>query len=240
MDHPAPSPSRRRLRVRLVATAVVAVVTAFLLTAPLPGYVVRPGPVFGLAERVEVPGADQLDGDYLFTTVRLDPATVASALGASLDGEASLITEESIRGGESEEAFLAHQRAVFESTEDLAIRLALAAVGSTVDPAAVEVADDGVGGPSAGLLIALAVADLAGDVDLAAGRLVSGTGAVEEDGGVAIVGSVADKVAAAEAAGAEVFLVPEAQEEEARATGTRMDVIGIATFADALAALSRS
>lgn len=240
MDHPAPAASpRRSLRVRLVATAVLAVVTALLLTAPLPGYVVRPGPAFGLADRVEVPGVDPLDGDYLFTTIRLDPATVARALGASLDGEASLVTERSIRGGESEEAFLAHQRALFASTEERAIGLALAAVGSDLDPASVEVADDGVGGPSAGLLIALAVADLAGELDLAGGRLVSGTGAVEADGTVTPVGSVADKVAAAEAAGAEVFVVPEAQEAEARATGTAMSVIGIDTFADALSALSR-
>jgi PDZ domain-containing protein len=231
-------PSSRSTAVRAAVAVGLALLLAVLLTAPLPAYVVRPGPAFGLADQITVPGGEPISGDYLFTTIQVEDATVAAALGAAVDVDAQVVSRQQILGGESEEAFLAHQLELFQETEALAVRLGLTAVDSSVDPASVEVEGEGVGGPSAGLLTALAVADLADPADLAAGRLVSGTGAVARDGTVRPVGSVADKIAGAEAAGAEVFLVPAEQLPEAQATGTDMRLIGVSSLREAIAALA--
>lgn len=222
---------------RLVAAVVIALAVALLLRAPLPGYVLRPGPAFSLGEQISVDGVDPLNGDYLFTTIMLDDATVASALGAAFDRQAQVVTRQAILDGEEEEVFVARQERLFEETEAIAVSLALDLVGSELPASAVTVTGDGVGGPSAGLLMTLAVADLLSGEDVAAGRVVSGTGSVTPDGSVTDVGSVADKVAAAEGAGADVFLVPRNLLARAEATGTAMDLVAVDSVAEALAAL---
>jgi len=110
------------------------------------------------------------------------------------------------------------------------------------EPVEVSVDAGRIGGPSAGLMVALTVFDLADDVDLAAGRRIAGTGAIAPTGTVGAIGGLPSKVGAAERAGAELFLVPSAQEVQARealSAGTAMEVVGVDTFADAVAVLSR-
>ena len=68
-----------------------------------------------------------------------------------------------------------------------------------------------VGGPSAGLMYTLAVMELLAPEDLTHGRVVAGTGTIDSAGNVGPIGGVRQKVVAAEAAGAEVMLVPAAQ-----------------------------
>ena len=116
----------------------------------------------------------------------------------------------------------------------------------TVDPRIdlpfeVQVDTGSVGGPSAGLLIGLTVLDIAdADRDLAAGRVVAGTGTLEPDGAVGQIGGVPQKVAAALREEAEVFLVPSGQVAQARGAvpdGTDLVVIGVETFDQAVAEL---
>jgi PDZ domain-containing protein len=98
-----------------------------------------------------------------------------------------------------------------------------------------------IGGPSAGLLVALTVYDLAAPADLAAGRRVAGTGAIAPSGAIGPIGGLAQKVVSADQAGADVFLVPLSQEPEARAAlpaGSDMALAGVATFDDAVDALT--
>lgn len=97
-----------------------------------------------------------------------------------------------------------------------------------------------VGGPSAGLMIALTVYDLIAEADVAAGRRIAGTGQIEATGAISPIGALPTKVLAAERAGADVFLVPESQEREAvdvLPPGSEMEVIGVATLEEAVAAL---
>lgn len=104
----------------------------------------------------------------------------------------------------------------------------------------VEVAVDGgrVGGPSAGLLTALAVYDTLSDEDLAAGRHIAGTGTLSLAGTVGRIGAIEEKVRAAVAFEAEVFLVPAEQADEAVAAAQgRIKVIGVHSFDDGLTAL---
>lgn len=97
-----------------------------------------------------------------------------------------------------------------------------------------------IGGPSAGLIVALAVYDLLSEDDLLAGRTVLGTGTLDADGRVGVIGGLPVKLRAAEQHGADVILVPAAQLGEARAAAAPgQTVIGVDDLAEAIAALER-
>ena len=89
-----------------------------------------------------------------------------------------------------------------------------------------------IGGPSAGLVYALAITDMLEEEDFAAGQTIAATGTIELDGDVGIVGGVGPKAAAVEAAGADVFLVPEA--ESGQALAEDLDIRGVSDLRDAL------
>lgn len=105
-------------------------------------------------------------------------------------------------------------------------------------PEGIDMRNTRIGGPSAGLMIALTTYDLFSEVDLADGREIAGTGTIDADGLVGPVGGVGEKVVAAAAAGADVMIVPAAQEAEARSR-VRGDLrlIAVETLDEAIAAL---
>lgn len=109
-------------------------------------------------------------------------------------------------------------------------------------PVPVEVNAGRIGGPSAGLVIALTVFDKAApDVDLAAGRLIAATGTLAPDGTVGRIGGVIQKVAAAEREGADVFLVPTphaATAAASRSQGSGLEVLGVSSFDEAVELLT--
>ena len=117
-----------------------------------------------------------------------------------------------------------------------AIAAATACLGRTT-PTDFELRDGYVGGASAGLLFSLAIVDQLDPGRIAAGRAIAGTGTISPDGNVGPVLGVAYKAAAAEAAGADVFLVPVAQAANARDETSSLDVVGVRTLDDALRAL---
>lgn len=90
-----------------------------------------------------------------------------------------------------------------------------------------------VAGPSAGLMLALALYDRLTPSDLTSARDIAGTGILDCAGGVGPIGGVEQKVVAAERHGAEVFLAPVENVQAARAAGTSIEVIGVSTFDDA-------
>ncbi|MGH2542049.1 MAG: PDZ domain-containing protein [Ardenticatenaceae bacterium] len=90
------------------------------------------------------------------------------------------------------------------------------------------------GGPSAGLMFALTVYDLVTPGELTGGRRIAGTGTIDPDGNVGAIGGVAQKVASAEQAGAELFLVPPANYADARRAATRIQVIEVASAREAI------
>lgn len=65
-----------------------------------------------------------------------------------------------------------------------------------------------IGGPSAGLMFSLAVYDTLTPGSLTGGHVIAGTGEIEPDGSVGPIGGIQQKIAAADAAGAELFFVP--------------------------------
>ncbi|MFN0029024.1 MAG: S16 family serine protease [Acidimicrobiales bacterium] len=108
-------------------------------------------------------------------------------------------------------------------------------------PIGVSIDGGGVGGPSAGLLTALTVYDVLSPTDVANGRHIAGTGTLSLNGQVGPIGGIAQKVLGAVSAGAEVFLAPAEQADEARYVAAgRIEVVGVATFDEAVAALTDS
>lgn len=65
-----------------------------------------------------------------------------------------------------------------------------------------------IGGPSAGLMFALAIYTQLAEPDLRDGRIIAGTGTIEQDGSVGDIGGADKKVLSAANAGASIFFVP--------------------------------
>ncbi|MGB9552912.1 MAG: S16 family serine protease, partial [bacterium] len=91
-----------------------------------------------------------------------------------------------------------------------------------------------VGGPSAGLMFALSLYNLLMPNDLTSGKLVAGTGTIDPEGKVGAIGGVEMKVRAAEKAGAEYFLSPEENYQEALKAASKIKVIKVKTIQEAI------
>jgi PDZ domain-containing protein len=96
---------------------------------------------------------------------------------------------------------------------------------------------EAIGGPSAGTMFALAIYDKLTPGSLTAGRDIAGTGTIDAEGTVGPIGGVKQKIAGADAAGAEVFLVPAANCAEAAETDHDITLVKIEKLAGAVDAL---
>lgn len=97
-----------------------------------------------------------------------------------------------------------------------------------------------IGGPSAGMMFALAIIDQLTEGSLAGDTHVAGTGAITDDGKVEPIGGIAQKMAAAQRAGAEVFLAPADNCPDVQDRVPKdLDVVKVSTLAEARQALSR-
>jgi len=95
-----------------------------------------------------------------------------------------------------------------------------------------------VGGPSAGLMFSLAVVDKLTSGDLAGSTFVAGTGTISIDGKVGQIGGITHKMAAAQKAGATVFLVPAKNCYEAASDNpSNLRLVKVETLSDAVDAL---
>lgn len=105
-------------------------------------------------------------------------------------------------------------------------------------PAETEIETARIAGPSGGLVFALALADVLIREDLTRGRTIAVTGTIDLEGNVGGVGAVGEKIRAAAAAGATLFIVPADEVAEARsAAPPSMRVAGVRTLKQALRVL---
>lgn len=105
----------------------------------------------------------------------------------------------------------------------------------TRPPFPLEIRAGDVGGPSAGMMHALAIIDTLTEGELTRGNVIAGTGTISMDGSVGNIGGVRQKVVAAEAAGADYILVPEGNYESAiTAEHTSIEIVPVATLSEAL------
>jgi PDZ domain-containing secreted protein len=221
------------------------------------------GPVLDTSEliRVERVGADAqggsdgastTSGTILATTIEVsEPQGWLAWLDAHREPRTAMIARSLlVPRGEGLDAVAAEGRRSMEESQRRAAGLALHAIGLIappgLDPAewpvTVAFATEGVGGPSAGLMIALAVASRAAPTDLAAGLTLAGTGALSPSGAVLGVGGVDHKLRSVARPGAvalDAFLLPAADLALARRTVLEVDVllVPVSDLAAALAAL---
>jgi Lon-like protease len=130
--------------------------------------------------------------------------------------------------GEREEVSLTPRPCAGESRPLVGIRT-LAAF-----PFEVAISTGDIGGPSAGLMWALGLYDLLTPGDLAGGRTVAGTGAIDLAGGIGPIGGIEQKIAAARRADADVFLVPSANLEAALGVAGDLPLVPVSSLDQAL------
>ncbi len=120
-------------------------------------------------------------------------------------------------------------------------------------PFPVTVDTRGIGGPSGGLAMTLAIYDDLTPGDLTGGKRVAVTGEILDDGSVGEIGGIEQKAAAARAAGARLFIVPRCNEQldppdvlasckkdlerAIKRAGSKVKVVPVSTFQEALQVL---
>jgi PDZ domain-containing protein len=105
-------------------------------------------------------------------------------------------------------------------------------------PFDINISLEDVGGPSAGLVFALAITDRLTPGSLVGGEHLAGTGEITEKGEVGAIGGISFKVVAAREAGATTFLVPERNCAEAVAAAPDdLNLVKVGDLDEALSAL---
>lgn len=105
-------------------------------------------------------------------------------------------------------------------------------------PVNVTIDSGDVGGPSAGLAFTLGVMDRLIPSSITGGHKVATTGTIDIHGNVGPVGGVTQKTIAVRDSGADLFLVPSSELEEARKNAGSMRVEPVDTLDDALEVLA--
>lgn len=124
------------------------------------------------------------------------------------------------------------------AAEDGTPRIGFRPEVSSSAPFTLDIPIEGIGGPSAGLMLSLGIIDKIKPEDLTGGKIIAGTGTIDEDGNVGPIGGVSQKLVGAKAAGATYFLTPKANCGEAVANAKPdLALVQVETLDQALAAL---
>jgi PDZ domain-containing protein len=95
--------------------------------------------------------------------------------------------------------------------------------------------DPNIGGPSAGLMFSLGIYDMLTPGSLTGGRPIAGTGEIEPNGSVGPIGGIQQKIAASDRDGAQLFLVPKDNCNEALgAAKGDVELVKVTTMHDAV------
>ncbi|MEU6080565.1 S16 family serine protease [Streptomyces sp. NPDC047108] len=234
----APRPARRlsSRRTRVLALCAVPVVSLFAvaLLAPLPFSVAQPGmtaDVLGSHDGkavISVSGTEtrRTTGQLRMTTIAATGPDADVRFADVVDGwfstDRAVLPREAVYPvGDTTKEIERYNAKEFRKSQSTATSAALGYLHRSPDDVKVTLRLADVGGPSAGLLFSLGIVDkLDGDGsggDLTGGRTVAGTGTITPDGKVGAVGGVPLKTQAAKRDGASVFLVPEAECDDAKA-----------------------
>ena len=103
---------------------------------------------------------------------------------------------------------------------------------------------DSEAGPSGGLILSLAIYDYLVDEDITKGYKISGTGTIDLDGNVGLIGGVKYKLAGAVKSKSDIFIVPNGENyEEAmklkKKKKYKIDIVGVDTLSDAVNYLNK-
>lgn len=182
-----------------------------------------------------LPAAGRLHRGDVITAVDGKPvtcrSTAASMIRARSAGHVVVLTVR--RDGTSHN--IALRTASYRGQPVIGIRI----VESFKFPFKVKINIGNVGGPSAGLMFALAIIDKLTPANMTGGKFIAGTGEIEVNGAVGPIGGIQQKLAAARAAGATVFLAPAGNcPDTAHAVPSGLRVVKVSTLHGAIAALN--
>jgi PDZ domain-containing protein len=154
----------------------------------------------GPSNKLILPGDRLLAVDGKSVGTALDPATV---LGSSKPGQTAQVTVQT--GSQAPRTLTI----TLGSASGISHGILGITVGYHADvPFKVDISLSDVGGPSAGLMFALAVVDKLTPDGINGGMRVAGTGEIDGAGNVSQIGGIPFKLVAAREAGATVFLTP--------------------------------
>jgi Lon-like protease len=164
------------------------------------------------------------------TTVT-EPAQVTELVRAKPAGTALAVAY--LRAGKAGTA-----QVTTKAGEDGTPRLGIEIETKQPNPFDIEIDLDKIGGPSAGLMFSLGIIDKLTPADLTGGKVLAGTGTIDDDGNVGPIGGIPQKLVGAKEAGAQLFLVPKDNCAEAlRKAVPGLPMAEVATVDDALTAL---
>jgi PDZ domain-containing protein len=125
------------------------------------------------------------------------------------------------------------------AADDGTPRIGIETDTASTAPFTLSIPIEGIGGPSAGLMLSLGIVDKAGPVDLTGGRIIAGTGTIDALGQVGPIGGVPQKLIAAKRDHATYFLTPKDNCAEAVANAQPgLTLVQVTTLDDALDALT--
>jgi PDZ domain-containing protein len=106
-------------------------------------------------------------------------------------------------------------------------------------PFKISIPIENIGGPSAGLMLALGIIDKIQPEDLTGGKVIAGTGTIDANGKVGPIGGVPQKLVASKNAGATFFLTPKDNCAEAAANAKPgLPLVEVTSLDDALSQLA--
>ncbi|GID25423.1 YlbL family protein [Paractinoplanes brasiliensis] len=192
---------------------------------PAVSKVVEGGAATGILQKDDVITA--VDGTAVDSPAKLTELVRAKPAGSEL-------AISYLRGGKAATAKITTKASADDNTPRLGIE-----IGAKQDaPFKVEIDLDKIGGPSAGLMFTLGIMDKIKPEDLTGGKIVAGTGTIDNDGNVGPIGGIPQKLVGAKKAGAQLFLVPKGNCAEAlRNSVDGLVMAEVATVDDALTAL---
>lgn len=177
-----------------------------------------------------------LPGD-LIVAVDGVPATSTAAVGKQIKthGVGSVVSVSVLRGAESLTVTITTEGS--KADKKVPVIGIVVASGYRYDGKVTFGLDRQIGGPSAGLILALAVYERVTPGDTIQGRIVAGTGTIDPNGKVGSIGGIQQKLAGAEAAGATIFLVPAGNCSDLAGVQTSMRLVQVSSLGDAILAL---
>jgi PDZ domain-containing protein len=187
--------------------------------------VTKDGPSVGLLQKDDIITA--VDGAEVTTPDKLTQLVQAKPAG-------TVLTVAYTRAGKAGTAKITTKAPAGSDTP----RIGVAIDKKQPHPFDVEIDLDEIGGPSAGLMFSLGIIDKLRPADLTGGKIIAGTGTIDDEGAVGPIGGIPQKLVGAKNAGAQIFLVPIDNCAEAlRNAVPGLPMAEVATVDDALTAL---
>lgn len=243
---------RSRLFAKVALFAAITLGGTAALSLPAPYLIEAPGPAFNLLGTNDGKPAIEVEGLATYPTAgslnlmtvnvigsrRQTPSWVQLA-SAWLDPAQSIVSIDLIYPPDEDPDLIDKQNAeAFNDSMAVAksvVYRELAIAEDAAQPVEVLFHLDSVGGPSGGMMFALALYDLLTPNPLTGGFLISGTGTIDANGNIGPIGGIQQKMYAALRADSKFFLAPAENCAEVRVAAPKgLQVVAVETFDDAV------